>query len=136
MSLTQPLLMQKLSAKLSYLTERQALLAQNISNIDTPNYRARDLKKINFENMVQASSGRLSLSSSSVKHLTGTLETNQRYTTVKDREAEDKKPLGNNIVLEEQMGKISDVGAQNQMTTTLMRKFNQLYRSAVDSRAS
>lgn len=136
MSLTEPLLMQKLSAQLSYLTERQGLLAQNIANIDTPNFQAKDLKKMNFDDMVSNESSRLEMRTSSAKHLSGINAGTDKYTHIKDRTASEKKPVGNNVVLEDQMGKISDVSAQHQLTTTLMRKFNQLYRNAIDNRAA
>ena len=135
MSMTEPLLMQRLGAQMDYLSERQRLLAANISNIDTPNFQAQDLKKMNFEDMAQAEAGKLALRTTSGKHLSGAQGDSGSYSPVKDKAAHERKPLGNNVSLEEQMGKVSDVGAQSQMATTLFRKFNQLYRTAVDSRA-
>jgi flagellar basal-body rod protein FlgB len=136
MSLTEPLLIQKLNSKLGYLTERQKALAQNLANIDTPNYRAKDLEKVDFNKAITMQSGRLDMRTSSAKHLGGTLRDNSIFSTIKDRAADDRKPLGNNVFLEEQMGKVSDTGAEHQFTTTLMKKFHQLYRSAISSNGS
>ena len=68
--MTEPLLIQKLSANLSYLTERQAVLSQNIANIDTPRYKANDLKKVDFNKLV-ATNSRLEMKATS-------LDSNQR----------------------------------------------------------
>lgn len=137
MSLTEPLLVQKLNAKLGYLTERQKVLSENIANIDTPDYRAKELKKPDFNHLVAQASSHLAMASTSGKHLGGTLNLDSgHYTTIKDKSADARKPLGNNIDLEEQMGKVSDAGAEHQLTTTLLKKFHQLYRAAIDSRAT
>ncbi len=136
MSLTEPLLIQKLNAKLGYLTERQTVLSKNIANIDTPNYRAKDVEKVDFEHLVNRASHSIAMASSSPKHLPGLLNTeNNAFDVIKDKKAEARKPVGNNVVLEEQMGTVSDVGAEHQLTSTLMKKFHQLYRMAIDSRA-
>ena len=133
MSTNEPILLQKLSAKMSYLSERQGLLAKNIANIDTPGYRTQDLKKLDFDNMVSGSST-LEMMTTSPKHIASP----QNGTSFAKNTAGGKpglKPDGNNVVLEDQMGKISDVGIQHQMTSTLLKKFHQLYRTAVDNKA-
>ncbi len=131
--MTEPMLIQKLDANLRYLTERQSVLAENIANIDTPGYKAQDLKPVNFNEMAEASAGRLEMRTSSGKHLSGTLNSGQNlFSTVRENGIE-KKPLGNTVQLEDQMGKISDIGAQHQLTTTLIHKYNQLYRTALET---
>ena len=42
-----------LTEKMKWLTARQSVLAQNIANSDTPNYRARDLKPLEFREMIE-----------------------------------------------------------------------------------
>ncbi len=134
MSSTEPLLIQKLSAQLGYLTERQTLLAKNIANIDTPSYRAQDLKKPDFDAMVKGNGSSLPMRTTSAKHLQSSSAGASRFAIDTNFEAVESKPGGNNVVLEEQMGNISDVGAQHQLTSTLLKKFHQLYRIAVDNK--
>lgn len=135
--MTEPLLIQKLNANLSYLTERQAVLSQNIANIDTPNYQAQDIQKPDFSKMADAAAaGQIAMHTTSGKHMGGTLGGTGHFAATKNKAAAEKKPLGNTVTLEEQMGYISDVGAQHQLTTTLLHKFNALYRSALESHNS
>jgi flagellar basal-body rod protein FlgB len=127
--MTEPLLIQKLNTQISYLSERQTLLSQNIANIDTPGYHAKDLKKLDFDGMVNESGGHLVMRTTSPKHIS-TMQKGERFAVDSRFEAVNEKPGGNNVILEEQMGNISDVGAQHQMASTLLRKFHQLYRNA------
>lgn len=112
------------------MSQRQGVLAQNIANIDTPSYKANDLKKVDFSKMV-AQQGRLELVATSPQHLNGTLATGTSvYSTVKDRDTFETTPTKNNVVLEDQMGKISDTNAQFQLSSTMLKKFTGLYRKA------
>lgn len=132
----EPNIVQKMGMQLGYLAQRQTLLAQNIANIDTPTYRAQDLKKPDFDKLVRdANRNTLGLASTSTNHASGAGKT-AGYRAEKDRDAFQRKPLGNTVSLEEQMGNVSDVSTQYQLTSTLLKKFNQLYRMAVDSRSS
>jgi flagellar basal-body rod protein FlgB len=119
-----------LAAHMKYMSQRQGVLAQNIANIDTPSYKANDLKKVDFSKMV-AQQGRLELVATSPQHLNGTLATGTSvYSTVKDRDTFETTPTKNNVVLEDQMGKISDTNAQFQLSSTMLKKFTGLYRKA------
>ncbi len=129
--MTEPLLIQKLNTQMMYLGERQTLLAKNIANIDTPNYRAQDLKKLDFDQMLGTSShGKLPLNTTSEKHIPSS-QKNNNFEVNTNFKAVSTKPGGNNVILEEQMGNVSDVQAKNEMATTLLRKYHQLYRIAV-----
>lgn len=134
--MSEPILVQKFQTQMAYLSQRQALLAQNIANIDTPSYRSQDLKKLNFDDLVSAQSHKTPLRTTSPKHLASSIDMGGPYATDKDRYTFDKKPRGNNVVLDEQLGKVSDVGAQNQLTTTLLKKYNQFYTTALGTKGS
>ena len=41
-----------ISGRMSWLSARQSVLAENVANGDTPNYVARDLKPLDFQNMI------------------------------------------------------------------------------------
>jgi flagellar basal-body rod protein FlgB len=41
-----------ISGRMSWLSARQSVLAENVANGDTPNYVARDLKPLDFQNML------------------------------------------------------------------------------------
>ena len=128
--MTEPLLIQKMNMQMAYLSQRQALLARNIANIDTPNYQAQDLKKLDFDNMKAAESPKIAMRETSSKHIAGTVS-QDRYASAALTKTFEKKPGGNTVVLEEQLGKVSDVGAQHQLTTSLLKKYHSLYIAAL-----
>ncbi len=39
--------------KMDWAAQRQKVLAQNISNADTPNYRPHDIKEVNFKEVLK-----------------------------------------------------------------------------------
>jgi len=124
-------LMQMLSTQMRYMGQRQGVLAQNIANADTPQYRARDLKPLDFNKMAEAEAGRLQLRATSEKHLQGTLGKPGDFTVANDRNTFEISPTGNNVNLEEQMGKVSDTGAHFSSASSLLKKFTGMYRTAL-----
>lgn len=132
--MTEPRIVQRLGTQVNYLSQRQALLSQNIANIDTPSYRAQDLKKLKFEDLASVLTHRIDMRMTAPNHLPPVFQDAGDFRSEKTRKTFEKKPVGNNVVLEEQMGHLSDVGAQSQLSTTLLKKFHQLYRTAVDSK--
>ena len=60
-----------LRTRMNWHQERQRLLAANVANADTPNYRPRDLAPLNFAREVQQVSGQLQLALTSPAHLSG-----------------------------------------------------------------
>ena len=57
--------------RLSWLTQRQEVLAQNVANADTPKYKARDLKAFNFKEIVRREGMQLNIEVSDPAHLPG-----------------------------------------------------------------
>ncbi|MBM3511367.1 MAG: hypothetical protein FJX61_14700 [Alphaproteobacteria bacterium] len=52
MNLQKVPILSMLTKKMSWLNERQRVLAQNIANADTPGYRPSDLKNVDFARQV------------------------------------------------------------------------------------
>lgn len=134
-------LMNMLTQQMRYMSQRQGVLAHNIANADTPAYRAQDLKGPDFESMAKGSaSGDVQfraasqLRQTSPKHMGGTLAGASGFRAQEIRDAMEITPVGNNVVLEEEMAKISDTGAQFQISNSLMKKFTTMYRSALGNR--
>lgn len=134
MEIKEPTLNHMMKSHMKYMTQRQQVLAQNIANIDTPGYKARDKQKVDFAKLAQGASAQLPMRATSPHHLEGTLGGASSFATIKDRNTFETTPTENNVVLEDQMGKISDTGAQYQLSSTMMRKFTQLYRTAAGNK--
>ncbi len=133
MDATAPKLDTMLKNHMKYMTDRQAVLAQNIANIDTPGYKARDLKPVDFASLANAQSDRLALRVTSPKHITSNAG-GSSFATIQQRDTFEISPTQNNVVLEDQMAKISDTGAEFQLSSTMLRKFTQLYRTAAGNK--
>ena len=46
--------MQMMTRKMSWLTRRTDLLAENVADVDMPGYNARDLKQVSFRDAVKS----------------------------------------------------------------------------------
>lgn len=132
--MNEPVLMSMLTGQMRYMTKRQNVLAQNIANLDTPGYQSRDLQKLDFSKMADAEASRYGMRTTNAKHMTGLANKSGPFTAQKERDPFEITPMGNSVVLEEQMAKISETGAQYQISNNLFRKFHSLYRTALGNR--
>lgn len=120
-----------LKTRMGYDAERQKVLAQNIANIDTPGYRARDLKPLDFGNELAAQSAHVPLTVTNSMHINGSKPSAGAFRTEVSRHTFERNPTGNTVVLEEQMMKISQNATDYQMATGLYKKVHNLFRQAL-----
>jgi flagellar basal-body rod protein FlgB len=120
---------------MSYLAKRQSVLAQNMAHIDTPNYKARDIKKIDFGAMVEKESSGIKLATTSPMHLGGTNAISKRdFRAGVTRDTFETSPTNNSVTLEDQMAKISENSANYEMSSSILKKLTAMYRSALGQR--
>ncbi len=130
MSLDQIPLFAMLKSKMGYETQRQRVIAANIANADTPDYAPSDLKAFSF-------SGKLQMAMSGVEPV----RTNAMHIAGKaPRPADAPKPQvspdsearldGNQVVLEEEMMKMSDARTGYDAAITLYQNSLTLLRTA------
>jgi flagellar basal-body rod protein FlgB len=113
-------LFKAMSQRMAWLNERQSVLAQNVANADTPNYRSRDLKAPSFSELVGQRSSQLHLAATQPNHLTGPGAAAQ-FRPEADRNVE-LSPSGNAVSLEDQMMKVSSTATDYQLTTSLYKQ--------------
>lgn len=130
MDLSQQTLFRMMNERMSYLSERQKVLAQNVANADTPNYQARDLKKVNFFDEVRRTSRKLQPEATQGAHLAGTQRA-EAWGVQRDRRPYEVTPDKNGVVLEEQMMKIANNQADYQLSTTVYRKYLDMMKSTL-----
>ena len=123
-------LFQAVKKRLNWLGQRQEVLSQNIANADTPRYRASDLKPYNFKELLRREGAQLNMVATGANHLAG------RQKRIRDFSSEQGKPFetapaGNNVVLEEQMAKVGETGANYKMTTGLYKKHLNMIKIAL-----
>lgn len=126
--------MQLLSGQMRYMSARQKVLAQNIANIDTPSYRASDIKRPDFAKLVASETRANGLRTTSPKHFSGASGGNTTFKAEPVTKPFEISPTGNGVVLEEQMAKVGETGLQYEMASSIYRKFTQLYRAALGAK--
>lgn len=121
-----------LKERMSWLNARQNVLSQNVANADAPGYTAKDIKPLDFESMLKASSP------SSFN--TDLMMTDPRHISVskddsgfEQSDAPDAQATstGNTVSLEEEMMKVADTQAQYQAATNIYAKAIGMFRTAI-----
>ncbi len=122
-------LFKTLNQKMSWLNERQKVLAQNIANANTPGYISQDLKKVSFQehlNKTEATDSgqaRTIMQSSDPRHMnssggmSGHFEIRQRTS-----EFMEATPDGNTVDLERELSKMAEVQMEYTLASNLYKK--------------
>jgi flagellar basal-body rod protein FlgB len=100
--------------RLAWIGQRQAVLAQNIANANTPGYAARDVKPFSEVLAGQAQQ-------------TGSTDNPAGV----DRTASGRSINGNAVALDEQLEKIAETDTAHQLATNLYKKYVSLFRTAI-----
>lgn len=116
--------------KMDWLGQRQRVLAQNIANADTPDYRARDLEQLSFKDTVSRENMQVALRVSDPQHV-ALPEQNDRFRADDASAVYETSIDENSVVLEEQMIKISETAGEFNMATNIYRKYLALHRAAL-----
>ena len=117
--------------QMNWLGDRQTVLAQNIANADTPHYRAKDLKEMNFDRELRDVKP-VKMQATSGVHLQGTVrKPDFRVEELRAREVYETNPNENGIALEEQMMKVSDTQMKYQLASSIYNKNMMMLRTAV-----
>lgn len=128
MDVSQINLFSMMKTSLAYVNERQALLSDNISNIDTPGYKAKDLKELDFKKLAMLESRRLQMRMTSPMHMSGPHVDYGNFRHIEQDPTYETTPVENNIVLEEQMGKVAVNNLENQKVSNMYRKWADMLR--------
>jgi flagellar basal-body rod protein FlgB len=121
-----------MGAKMQYLDTRQGVIAQNIANADTPNYRARELTNVDFGSMLREVSGRynVKMEVTTPGHLTSNNDpANPRQ--LKSRSSYEVAPAGNAVIIEEQMINATKNSMDYNLMTNLLRKNVGMFKTAL-----
>jgi len=121
-------LFQMAGQKMGYLGQRTKVLSQNIANSDTPNYRARDLKPVDFGEELKRANRGVQMAATQANHLPPVSKPeNFRSMTARSYESSIGK---NGVVIEEQLMKLGETQADYEATTTLYRKYIDMMKLA------
>ena len=124
-----------LKTRMQWHQERQRVLAQNVSNSDTPNFRPRDLVEPKFDrngNNVSAPMSSVQVTRTNAGHISGS---GANDSVGKNRKAGyETRPAGNAVNLEEEMMKVSANQMDYAAATTLYSRSLALLKTAVGRR--
>ena len=127
-------LLAMLKQRMSWLSARQNVLAQNVANVDTPGYTARDLKPIDFADILKGAT-------TSPQFAGGMSVTDPRHISLTPGHAADfgdfaspdveANPSGNSVSLEQEMIRVSDTQAEYQAASNLYAKAISMMKTAI-----
>ncbi len=131
MDYSQIKLMQMMEIKMGYLAEKQDILSQNVVNIDTPGYKPKQLRELDFERMAMAESRRLKMRATSMGSSMEGAKQSQDYRTQVQRKTYETTPVENSVSLEEQMAKVAQNQLEYTTVTNLYSKTSSMFRLAI-----
>lgn len=132
-------LMNGITNKMDYLQVRQRVLAQNISNADSPGYQAKDVQAPDFrstmaryinKNSLQ-SGQKLSMTLTSPMHGNRIQLLDRAETGDRVRQPYEVKPAKNGVTMEEQMMNAASTAVDYQLVTNVYSKNLDMLRSAI-----
>ena len=119
-----------LKTRMRWLEERQKVLAENVANADTPRYRARDLKQLDFNAELNATMPRVELAATAPGHIAAPAGGATSFQQTPSGSFE-TKPSGNAVVLEEEMMKVAQTQMDHQTVTSLYARGLALLKTAI-----
>jgi flagellar basal-body rod protein FlgB len=109
-----------------WLSVRQAAVARNISNVNTPGYKAVDV--LPFDSVVALDS--LAMTTSNPRHIgQGRIEADQ--ISVRESNAWEIVHSGNSVTLEQQLMTANEINRTYALNRSIIRSFNQLLSLSV-----
>jgi flagellar basal-body rod protein FlgB len=129
MAVTELPLFSMLKTRMRWLETRQRLLAENVANAETPNFRGKDLKPQDFTRQLQAATS-VQMVSTNSGHLAGAAQTDPNFQTDRSQ-AFEVTPRGNSVSLEEEMMRIAQNQIDHQTAATLYSRSLGLIKAAI-----
>ncbi len=130
--------MSSLKQRMKWLTENQKTISRNVSNANTPGFRAKALQDQNFSNLVEkvqndrghASVPNVKMRMSNPKHMNAQGKTGSAY-KLNEVEGNEESADGNSVVLEREMLKLADNQMQYKMMVGLYKKNMGILKAAL-----
>jgi flagellar basal-body rod protein FlgB len=116
------------SQEASWLSTRQATIASNVANANTPGYQAQDVRP--FSSVL--SHLQLPMAATEPGHIQPASLSGDKV-KVKPTDSWDVVYSGNSVNLEQEMMKAGDVTRAHSLNTNVVRSFHQMLMNAVKS---
>jgi flagellar basal-body rod protein FlgB len=122
-----------LRSRMQWHQERQRVLAENVANADTPNFRPRDLVPQKFDRPApaQGATAALALARTDAGHIGGATSATAAKFEVDHRGGKEIRPTGNAVSLEDEMMKVASNQMDYQAATAVYSRSLGLIKTAV-----
>ncbi|HEU0069876.1 MAG TPA: flagellar basal body rod protein FlgB [Alphaproteobacteria bacterium] len=138
MDFTKIPLFSAMNRRMTWLGQRQELLAQNIANADTPGYVAQDFKAQDFSDVLKSAgangSAPLRMAATASGHIGFVAQgsgADGRPPRAEKTPGPEKLLSGNAVTLEEEMMKTAQTAMDFQLTTNLYKKHISMIKTAL-----
>lgn len=116
---------------MDWLTRRQEVLAQNVANANTPDYKSRDLEPLDFKKIFADTQAPLQATVTNPMHIQP-VEDAAKEQAHEVKQPGESKPDGNSVLLEEQMQKIGETKNNYDLALNLLQKNIKMLQTAID----
>ena len=129
-------LFKAIGAKMDFLGQRQRVVSQNVSNADTPGYRPQDIKEADFSKVLKniTETGKavpnVKMDTTSALHMPTPGDVNMADPR-KQKETYEVAPVGNAVIMEEQLLKAGRTVMDYNLMTNLYQKNVGMIRTAL-----
>lgn len=113
--------------RLRWLEARQRILAQNVANADTPNYRPSDLQS--FSKVLAGKVSEKPMVTTNALHLQGARQNDGRV--AKERIAANREPGGNSVSLEREAIRVAETDNAHQAALSVRRRYMSMFMTAL-----
>lgn len=121
------LIMQNSKSQMDWLSQRQKVLSQNIANVDTPDYRAEDIRELRWGTKFPWHPFAFSLAKTSQSHIASYSERKGPFRDHRTSVQIERTISDNNVVLENEVSKVSKSNLDYRLTAQLFRKYTKMY---------
>lgn len=125
-------LFKALGAKMGYLSQRQRVISQNVSNADTPGYQPQDLTPVDFSAVLKKinKGGNIHMEATNPKHMPAPDAINDPKAR-KQKHTYEVAPAGNAVIMEEQLMNANETVIDYNLMTSLYQKNVGMIRTAI-----
>ncbi|MFY9288136.1 MAG: flagellar basal body rod protein FlgB [Alphaproteobacteria bacterium] len=121
-------LLDLLKQKMSYLNQRQAVLAENVANSSTPGYKARDLSPFSFGDALKQANVGMHVTNSN--HIIPASMAGVNAKSIKAKTYE-TMPSGNSVNVEDEMMKVSKTAVDYKEVSSIYKKISGMLKIAL-----
>lgn len=121
-------------AQMDWIAQRQEVLAGNIANANTPRYLPKDIKPLDFKDVLSGSTEpNVGVAATNAKHIVPEA-TPSPFKSLTQRRTYESTPDGNAVILEEQMAKVGEANSKYNAAASLFQKYQKMIKTASGSR--